>query len=79
MKDYKTELQEIVQKTPGRTLRYADLGASGPDHDRIFKTELFIDGESVSVGEGKTKKEAEQEAAKQAYLHEDVQALKGKH
>lgn len=77
VKDYKTELQERVQRKPGHTIHYQDLEASGPDHDRIFHTQLLIDEKVVSTGAGKTKKEAEQEAAK-SWLHENVRAINGK-
>ena len=70
VKDYKTELQEQIQKHPGRTIEYRDLEATGPDHNRVFHTELLIDGEKVTQGSGKTKKEAEQEAAK-SWLRQD--------
>lgn len=64
VKDYKTELQERVQQHPGHTIEYADLDVSGPEHAQIFTAELRIDGAPVATGSGKTKKEAQQEAAK---------------
>ncbi|MGI6109877.1 MAG: ribonuclease III [Eubacteriaceae bacterium] len=64
VKDYKTELQEQIQKEQGHTIEYRDLDATGPDHDRVFNTELLIDNCEAGTGSGKTKKEAEQEAAK---------------
>lgn len=66
-KDYKTALQERVQQHPGMTIRYEDLFSTGPEHDQVFTTGLIIDGKTVAQGRGKTKKEAQQEAAK-AYL-----------
>ncbi len=66
VKDYKTELQERVQQKPGRTIEYKDAEVVGPEHDQIFTAKLIIDGKAVSEGRGKTKKEAQQEAAKEA-------------
>ena len=65
--DYKTELQELVQQTPGKCVIYALTGESGPDHNKLFCSSAFIkDGELLGSGEGRTKKEAEQMAAKAA-------------
>lgn len=61
--DYKTELQELVQRRPDQQLRYTDAGESGPDHDKIFLSEVSLNGQLIGCGSGKTKKEAEQEAA----------------
>ena len=61
--DYKTELQELVQRKPDQQLRYTDAGESGPDHDKIFLSEVSLNGQLIGCGSGKTKKEAEQEAA----------------
>ena len=63
--DYKTKLQEYVQKSNGR-FSYKLVGESGPDHDKTFEVELFINGESISKGNGNSKKNAEQKAAKKA-------------
>lgn len=64
VKDYKTELQERIQKSPGRTIRYQDLEAKGPEHDQVFTAQVVIDNIPRTIGKGKTKKEAQQEAAK---------------
>lgn len=64
--DYKTELQELVQQKPGRVISYEMTGESGPDHDKRFYFRVSVDGESVGEGEGRTKKEAEQMAARRA-------------
>ncbi len=61
--DYKTELQELVQRRPDQQLRYADAGESGPDHDKLFISEVNLNGKIVGRGSGRTKKEAEQAAA----------------
>ena len=64
--DYKTELQELVQRRPDRVLKYHEAGESGPDHDKVFLSEVSLDGEIIGCGSGRTKKEAEQAAACQA-------------
>ena len=65
-RDYKTVLQELIQRKPGRTIEYRLVWETGPDHCRIFVTEVSVDGVSVGRGEGRTKKESEQMAAKAA-------------
>lgn len=62
--DYKTKLQELIQKDPNSTIYYHDLKATGPEHDQVFTVEVVINGKSQAQGKGKTKKEAQQEAAK---------------
>jgi ribonuclease-3 len=64
-KDYKTRLQERVQEALHITPRYLLLAAEGPDHDKVFRVSLEIDGQPVAIGHGRTKKEAEQDAAQQ--------------
>jgi len=64
--DWKTELQELVQQTPGRMITYAMIAESGPDHRKSFTAAVQIDGEQVGCGDGAKKKEAEQMAAKSA-------------
>lgn len=64
--DYKTALQELVQKKSGRTLSYHLTGESGPDHMKTFTVEVRLNGEVKGEGTGKNKKEAEQAAAKAA-------------
>lgn len=64
--DYKTMLQEIVQQNPGEQLKYLFVGAKGPDHDRIFEVDVYINSNKIGSGSGKSKKEAEQAAAEQA-------------
>jgi len=66
VRDYKTELQELVQKTPGRSVSYVLLGESGPDHQKRFVSAACVQGEQIGSGEGATKKEAEQMAARAA-------------
>ncbi len=65
-KDYKTELQEIIQKNPEETVEYILTNEQGPDHDKEFTVEVFLNSNSIGKGIGKSKKQAEQLAAKQA-------------
>lgn len=65
-KDYKSKLQEIIQKRPPTQLTYKDLGFEGPDHNRVFEAAALIDGKIYGRGSGKSKKAAEQEAARKA-------------
>lgn len=65
-KDYKTTLQEIVQKNRQETLEYRLAGTSGPDHDKTFSMQLLLNSNVFAEGTGRSKKEAEQMAAKQA-------------
>ncbi len=64
--DYKTELQELVQQQPGRSITYELIGESGPDHDKRFSFRVSINGVPAGEGTGRTKKEAEQMAARAA-------------
>lgn len=64
--DYKTALQEAVQRQSGLELSYQQTGESGPDHDKRFTFTVLLSGKEVGAGEGRTKKEAEQDAARQA-------------
>lgn len=65
-RDYKTSLQEIVQKNPEETLEYVLTGESGPDHDKHFTVEVRLDHNVIGKGGGRSKKEAEQQAAREA-------------
>lgn len=64
--DYKTELQELVQRKPNQYITYEMTHQSGPDHDKTFTFRVSISGIPAGEGSGRTKKEAEQMAAKQA-------------
>ncbi|HIS97649.1 MAG TPA: ribonuclease III [Candidatus Scatomorpha pullistercoris] len=66
VEDCKTELQELVQKKSGQSLSYELLGESGPDHDKTFTSQVSLNGRPVGSGSGRTKKEAEQAAARAA-------------
>lgn len=65
-KDYKTTLQEIVQKNPGEILEYNMVSESGPDHDKHFVFEVYLNSNVIGKGGGRSKKEAEQNAAREA-------------
>lgn len=69
-RDYKTELQEMYQQRGSMEIRYATVREEGPDHCKIFTIGLWMNGEKVSEGSGRTKKEAEQNAAKAALKRE---------
>ena len=64
--DYKTALQELVQKKKNQTLSYALTDQSGPDHNKVFTVQVSLNGEVVGEGTGTSKKRAEQEAARKA-------------
>ena len=64
--DFKTLLQEIIQKNPGERLSYVVVGESGPDHDKSFTVEVRLNSNPIGTGTGKSKKQAEQQAAKEA-------------
>ncbi len=66
--DYKTVLQELIQRKSGNQLSYSIVDESGPDHCKEFKSEVLLNGERIGVGTGRSKKEAEQEAAKDALM-----------
>lgn len=65
-RDYKTKLQELVQRTPNQVLTYRMTGEQGPDHDKVFSFAVLLNDTVVGTGEGRSKKEAEQMAAKDA-------------
>lgn len=65
-RDYKTALQELVQRESGQVLTYRLTGSTGPDHAKVFQVEVDLNGRGVGSGEGHSKKEAEQMAAKAA-------------
>ncbi|RRS32854.1 MAG: ribonuclease III [Epsilonproteobacteria bacterium (ex Lamellibrachia satsuma)] len=63
-KDYKTALQELTQATHGVTPIYEMLGSSGPDHKKEFEIAVILDNKTIATAKGKSKKEAQQKAAK---------------
>ena len=64
VKDYKTELQEYIQKNNDNVIEYVLDRSEGPEHNKTFYIKLIFNGECVSDGIGKSKKEGEQDAAK---------------
>ena len=66
LNDYKTLLQEIVQKNPGELLSYRLADESGPDHDKNFVAEVLLNSNVIGTGHGRSKKAAEQDAARKA-------------
>ena len=66
--DYKTELQEIVQKNVKSSLEYVVIKEEGPDHDKRFYMDVVVNDETIGTGRGRNKKEAEQMAAKEALI-----------
>ena len=65
-RDYKTALQELVQRQADQVLTYRMIGEHGPDHAKVFTAEVLLNGESIGSGSGHSKKEAEQSAARSA-------------
>lgn len=66
-RDYKTALQELVQRESGQVLEYRLTGSAGPDHAKVFQVAVDLNGTPIGAGEGRSKKEAEQAAAKAAF------------
>ena len=66
LKDYKTVLQEELQKNGDVKIEYKIISEKGPDHDKTFEAEVSLNGRVLANGIGKSKKEAEMEAAKKA-------------
>jgi ribonuclease-3 len=64
--DFKTMLQQIVQQEQGEMLEYILTDEIGPAHNRIFRVEARLNSNIIGRGEGKTKREAEQNAAREA-------------
>lgn len=64
--DYKTVLQEIIQQNPEERIEYVIAGESGAAHEKVFTANVLLNGQVIGSGTGKSKKEAEQAAAKEA-------------
>jgi len=69
--DYKTQLQEELQKKTKSKIEYKVVHEEGPDHNKIFHTEVIVKNKVLGKGIGKSKKEAEQNAAKRALIRMD--------
>lgn len=65
-KDYKTELQEFLQQKGPDSVNYAIINEEGPDHNKLFTSGVYSHGQEIGRGTGHSKKEAEQQAARQA-------------
>ncbi|MGE9923208.1 ribonuclease III [Acidaminococcus fermentans] len=65
-RDYKTRLQEVVQKDGPAEILYDQVSAEGPSHNRTFVMRVLVNGNELGKGRGRTKKEAEQRAAREA-------------
>lgn len=66
--DYKSRLQRIVQQTPEEVLSYSLVGEEGPPHDRTFSYEVYLNSNLLGRGRGRSKREAEQAAAREALI-----------
>lgn len=66
LQDYKTMLQEIIQRNPEERVEYVLVDQIGPDHDRKFMVNVCLNSNIIGRGEGHSKKQAEQAAAKEA-------------
>ncbi len=66
--DYKTRLQQLVQQDGNEELRYEIVSATGPEHDKLFQVQAYINSNAVGCGSGKSRRDAEQSAAREALL-----------
>ena len=66
LKDYKTYLQEKLQTNGDVSIKYNIVKEEGPDHDKVFTSEVLCNGKKIAEGKGKSKKSAEMDAAKKA-------------
>ena len=66
LNDYKTTLQEIIQQNKEEKIEYVPIEETGPDHDKTFVVEVHLNSNVIGTGRGKSKKQAEQFAAKEA-------------
>jgi len=69
VRDYKTDLQEMLQRKSPDPIQYSIINEEGPDHDKTFTAAVEYQGERLGWGRGRTKKEAEQQAAKMTLLN----------
>ena len=65
-RDYKTDLQQLIQQAEGDYLEYVTVDEKGPDHNKTFWVEARLNSNVIGKGMGKTKREAEQNAARDA-------------
>lgn len=64
--DYKTVLQEIIQQNPEEKITYRLVDEQGPDHNKTFTVSVCLNSNAIGTGQGRSKKQAEQNAAKEA-------------
>lgn len=67
--DFKSLLQEFVQKRSKHTPQYEVIQTVGPEHDKVFTVRVSLDGKELGIGKGRNKKQAEQSAAENAFEH----------
>ncbi len=72
LEDYKTVLQENAQALGVKTIRYEIVSQKGPDHDKAFVAEVYCDDKPQAQGEGKSKKEAQTDAAKRVLIKHNI-------
>ena len=72
--DYKTLLQEVIQQNPDEHLTYLLAAERGPDHDKTFTVEVYLNSNRIGTGEGHSKKKAEQAAAREALALMGIEA-----
>lgn len=72
--DYKTRLQEFLQRDGEVEISYQLMGSTGPEHNKIFTSEVMVEGRVIGEGKGRTKKDSEQHAAQQALAQLHVQS-----
>jgi len=66
--DFKSVLQEFTQETYKTRPEYVMIGESGPAHDKVFRVAVYVQGKLMAEAEGRSKKEAEQKAARETFL-----------
>jgi ribonuclease III len=69
IKDFKTTLQELIQKNHRCLPKYKLVQQSGPEHNKLFEIEVYVNGDLLGTGAGRSKKEAQIDAARQALLN----------
>jgi ribonuclease-3 len=75
VRDYKTDLQEMLQRKSADPIQYSIIDEEGPDHDKTFTAAVVYQGKRLGWGRGRTKKEAEQQAAKMALVNNTPKIL----
>lgn len=74
--DYKTRLQEFLQRDGDVDISYQLMSSTGPEHNKVFTSEVMVQGRVIGEGKGRTKKDSEQHAAQQALAQLHVQTPK---